>query len=178
MKGQHFTLFLLQWTLGFGLQMLCMWAGFYFAYALPFIYVYALLALPFNASSSLSMGLGLAVGLGLDIAYDMLGVHAAACVGVMFLRTYVTSFYFPMMDAYDNTRRPNPYRLGWHRYVFHMGTLLLLHHGTLFLLDAGFNGIAWTLLRIVLSTLSTLSLICLWHLIAHFFRKETNKSYE
>ena len=56
--------------------------------AFCYLYVAYLLFLPVESNPMLLMLAGLTMGVAMDVFYDSLGLHASACVFIMYVRNY------------------------------------------------------------------------------------------
>ena len=94
----------------------------------------------------------------------VLGLHAFACVLIMYLRNYWLNNLTPQ-GGYDSNDVPSLALNGLQWFMVYATPLVLLHHGALFFAEAGGFGMFWfTLWKIITSTLFTLLVI----LIAQF----------
>ncbi|MGW8122499.1 rod shape-determining protein MreD [Roseivirga echinicomitans] len=100
-----------------------------------FLYLMFLLILPLETGFATAMILGLLAGLTVDLFYNTLGIHAFACVLVMFLRPYWMKFNKPR-SGYEINDLPmiSNYGLGW--FVIYAFPLIFIHALTVFLIEA------------------------------------------
>ena len=138
--------------------------------AFCFLYISFLILLPTQTNSILAMFLGFFMGLSVDIFVGTLGIHAAACVFVMFFRPMLLNFIKPFA-GYDQQQGQvtiNSFGLQW--FASYAFLFILFHH--LFLLFVEAN--SWilffdTLLKAVASTVLTfITLILVQYL---FYKK-------
>lgn len=101
-----------------------------------FLYVMFLLFLPQEIGFASAMVIGLVSGLMVDLFYNTLGIHAFACVLIMFLRPYWMKFNKPR-SGYEINDLPmiSNYGLGW--FVTYALPLIFIHALTVFLIESG-----------------------------------------
>lgn len=132
--------------------------------AFCFLYVAYLLVLPVETNPLALMGIGFIMGFAVDMFYDSLGLHAFACVLIMYLRNYWLNNLTPQ-GGYNSNDTPSLALNGLQWFVVYATPMVLLHHGALFFMEAGGFTMFWfTLWKIITSTLFTLLVI----LIAQF----------
>ena len=123
--------------------------------AFCFIYVGFLLFLPLETNRPLLMLIGFATGFIVDIFYDSLGIHAAACVFIMFVRNIWLNLITPQ-GGYDAGMVPSIRSSGWQWFMMYLVPLVFLHHVVLFFVEAsGFQLFGFTMMKILMSTLFT-----------------------
>jgi hypothetical protein len=127
--------------------------------ALCFVYIGFLLLLPFAIENMLLLSVGFLTGLFIDIFYDTLGMHAAACVMLAFLRPLVVRLLTPRGGYEDNTVISLA-NMGITWFVPYAFLLVLVHHLVLFFAEAAkFSLFFPTLLKVIASSLFTTLLI-------------------
>ncbi|MGI6717911.1 MAG: hypothetical protein ACOX4D_01960 [Bacteroidales bacterium] len=138
-----------------------------FGYLNPFIYLIPFILLPVHINSIVIMILGFVVGLFIDFFSGVLGVHAAACVLACALRS-------PIIYAFHNKREikqnviPKIRWFGTSQNIFYVLFFVLIHHTTMFFLEAfTFKYFFRTLLLIVSNTVLTSLLIILYQYLFH-----------
>lgn len=132
--------------------------------AFCFLYVVYLLLLPVESNPLTLMGIGFIMGLAVDMFYDSIGLHAFACVLIMYLRSYWLNNLTPQ-GGYDNNSTPSLASNGVQWFMVYATPLVFIHHTALFFTEAGGFSMFWfTLWKIITSTLFTLVVI----LIAQF----------
>jgi rod shape-determining protein MreD len=120
-----------------------------------FLYVAYLFFLPVDANNLILMLIGFAMGFAIDIFYDSLGLHAFACVFVMYVRNYYLSVITPQ-GGYDSSATPSIASNGIQWFLVYTMPLVFIHHAVLFYLEAGGFDMFWfTLLKVISSTLFT-----------------------
>ena len=137
------------------LQVLLLRNFFLFDSAFCLAYIGFLLLLPIETSVLWLLLLGFTLGLSVDIFYDSLGIHASACVFIMFVRNYWINLLTPQ-GGYDLGAVPSLALDGWQWFVSYALPLVFLHHLVLFYVEAGgFHLYAFTLMKVLASTLFT-----------------------
>ncbi len=136
-------------------------------YAFCFVYVAFLLLLPFETSLVLLLLLGFLTGLATDIFYDTLGLHAAACVLLTFLRPSVLRLITPRSEL-DAGMKMSLRSMGTSRFLLYTVTLVFVHHAFLFYVEAAsWSLVLLALVKTVCSTLFTMTVI----VIIQYFKK-------
>lgn len=129
--------------------------------AFCFLYIAALLTLRVESNSLLLMVMGFVLGFLVDIFYDSLGLHAMACVFIMYVRNYWLARLTPQ-GGYDSNSVPGISVFGVQWFVTYALPLIFLHHTLLFFTEAGGFDYFWhTLTKIFASTLFTLVAVLL-----------------
>jgi hypothetical protein len=132
--------------------------------AFCFLYVAYLLVLPVETNPLILMAIGFVMGFAVDMFYESLGLHAFACVLMMYLRNYWLGNITPQ-GGYNSNDSPSLALNGLQWFLVYAGPLVLVHHTALFFAEVGGFSMFWfTLWKIVTSTLFTLLVI----LIAQF----------
>jgi rod shape-determining protein MreD len=128
-------------------------------YLNPFLYVLFILMLPFQTPKWLILVLAFVIGISIDMFSNTGGLHAAASVFMAFLRQPVLKLISPR-DGYDAGQRPTIQQFGPGWFFSYAGILVLLHHLFLFYMETfHITEFFSTFLRVILSSLFTLSLI-------------------
>jgi len=132
--------------------------------AFCFLYVAYLLLLPVETNPLALMGIGFLMGFAVDMFYESIGLHAFACVFVMYVRNYWLSSITPQ-GGYDSNVTPSMALGGFQWFVVYALPLVFIHHLMLFYMEAGGFGMFWfTLWKTIVSTFFTTLVI----LIAQF----------
>lgn len=120
-----------------------------------FLYVLYLLLLPVEANPLTLMAIGFIMGFIVDMFYESLGLHAFACVTMMYVRNYWLNSITPQ-GGYDSSAVPSLALSGVQWFLVYTMPLIFLHHTLLFFIEAGGVGMFWfTLWKVVTSTLFT-----------------------
>jgi hypothetical protein len=132
--------------------------------AFCFLYVLYLLLLPVETNPLLLMGIGFAMGFVVDLFYESIGLHAFACVMLMYVRNYWLNQITPQ-GGYDSGSVPSMALSTVQWFVIYIAPMIFLHHALLFFIEAGGFGMFWfTLWKVITSTFFTTLVI----LIAQF----------
>lgn len=127
--------------------------------AFCFLYISFILLLPIDMNRLILLGVGFGMGLMVDIFYESLGMHAFACVLIMFMRNYYLNMLTPQ-GGYDSNVRPTLATNGLQWFLVYVTPLVFLHHVVLFFLEAGGFTIFWlTLWKAFASTIFTTFMI-------------------
>ena len=100
----------------------------------PYIYVMCLLMMPITLPRSVDMLIGAAAGIAMDVFCNSLGIHAAACILVMFIRPHLLGAV--VNDKERLNEQISLHALGTEAFVKYAVILVLLHHLTVFTLGA------------------------------------------
>ena len=129
-----------------------------FHVAFPFIYVGFIILLPVNINRLFTLIAAFFYGFIIDLFYNTLGINAAACVLVAFVRMYVLNFITD--SSTDDVQEPNLQNLGFKKFSFFCISLLFVHHLVLFYSEAfSFNIFFNTLFKVLMSALFSYFLI-------------------
>ena len=102
---------------------------------------------------------GFAVGITIDMFYDTVGMHAAACVFMAYVRPGVLKLFSPR-DGYEFGTQPTVQYLGVPWFLSYSGILVFLHHVVLFYLEIfRFSEFFSTFFRVIISAIFTVLLI-------------------
>lgn len=136
-----------------------------------YLYIGFLLLLPIETGVILGMLLGFGTGLLVDIFYNTFGIHAAACVFIMYIRRYWLEATTPR-GGYDIGIIPSPHVLGLRWFLTYSFPLTMIHHALIFFIEMGsFNLFYFTLIKVIASTAFTLLMIIVVQYILHSSRK-------
>ncbi len=125
----------------------------------PFVYIMFIMMLPVRIPKSLLLIIAFLTGLVVDMFSNTMGMHAAACVFMAYTRPAVLRFMAPR-DGYEAESSPSIRQLGFTWFLVYAATLTLIHHLMLFYIEVfRFSEFFSTLLRVVLSTLATVTTI-------------------
>lgn len=139
--------------------------GIYFN---PFLFIGAILMLPFGLDKSLVLLTAFAAGLIIDMFYNTMGMNAAACTFMAFCRPWVLRIYSPTGD-YNADASATIGSMGLRWMISYASTLIFFHHIVLFYLEMlSFHGFFTTLLKVILSGVTTLVLLLITQSL--FFR--------
>ena len=145
------TLFLLYLSL----QILIVRNLVLFDYGFCFLYVACILLMPAEINQTALLLLAFLTGVIVDTFYNTLGIHAAATVLMAYLRPLVVRVQ--MSQRIQEGRVIFSFReLGFASFFRYVFVLVLIHHTTLFFIEAGsFSLLLPTLARTLFSALFT-----------------------
>jgi rod shape-determining protein MreD len=130
----------------------------FLGYISPFPYLLFIILYPVNGNKSGLLIASFLLGLTMDMFSNSGGIHATACLMLAFFRPYIFKFSFGLSYEYQTIRLNDS--LTPERFSFILISVLI-HHLTLFLLEAfQFSFFLDILLRTLLSTAFTI-LICI-----------------
>ena len=120
-----------------------------------YLYVAYLLFLPVESNNLMLMVTGFVMGLAVDMFYDSVGLHAFACVFIMYVRNYYLSAITPQ-GGYDSSATPSIATNGMQWFLVYTIPLVFLHHALAFFVEAGGFDMFWyTLWKVIASTIFT-----------------------
>jgi rod shape-determining protein MreD len=115
------------------------------------VYPLFILLLPFETPQWLLMILGFATGLTVDLFSASLGMHAAACLLIGYIRPFLISVITPKGAEFEVEPNINLQGVTW--FLIYCGLAVLIHHTVYFLIESWtISNLLISLLRIVLST--------------------------
>jgi rod shape-determining protein MreD len=130
----------------------------FIGYINPYLYLLFILSLPVQTPRWFSLLLAFIIGLTIDAFTNTMGMHAFASVMVAFSRNGIIKLFTAIEEG--NNPTPNFHTFGVSAYVKYVVAMVLLHHSTLFLLEAFSFYHFWILLaKIILSSLISILLI-------------------
>lgn len=131
----------------------------------PYLFIVIILLLPLNMNRAALLLASFVVGLTIDAYSNMLGMHAAACTFLGFVRPYVLRFTQPR-NGYEDIVEPNDNQLNLSWFLLYTVVCVSLHHLVYFFIEAGsFNMPLLTLTRIIANIAISTLLIALYRLI-------------
>lgn len=104
-------------------------------YIVPYIYYLFILWMPFSISRFSLLIIGFITGLTLDYFTMQIGVHAAACTLIAYIRPFVIQVLAPKDSSEFNYREPSPRAMGWTPYLVYALILTIFHHFYMMLLQ-------------------------------------------
>jgi rod shape-determining protein MreD len=130
-------------------------------YINPYVYIMFILLLPVEIPSWLLLLLSFGTGLIIDFFSGSPGMHTSATVLAGFVRPYVLRVVSPR-DGYEPGSDPSMLTYGFRWFLSYTFLIVLIHHTALFYLEVfRFADFFRTLLRVLLSTLFSLTFILL-----------------
>lgn len=159
MNNQHIPGLIISFVLYLLLQVTVVRNMVLFDVAFCYVYVAFLLLLPFEINPVHLMIIGFISGLLIDIFYDTLGLHAAGCVLIAFLRPYWTKTVRPR-GGYEVGMKPTIKVMGLIWFLTFSLPLIFLHHSVLFFVEAGgLHLFGFTIVKVISSTILTFLVI-------------------
>ena len=135
------------------------------------LYMLFVLLLPFNLPRPALMLLALLMGLSMDMFMNTMGVHAAACVFIAYLRPFIINILSPQGGFETTQKTPSMTSMGVSQFLTFAAILVFLHNLVFFSLEVfGFGNFFYLLLKILLSSAASVFLIVLYELL--FFSKK------
>ena len=157
-----------------GIQVLWVKPFVFYDLAFCFIYFAAVITLPLALPTPMLLLLSFFIGISVDLFYDTVGIHAAACVAVMYARYNIVSMLTPL-GGYDSNQEVSIHDMGFRWFIVYLLILTFFHHFIVFMLEANtFSFFYWTLLKIFMSTIFTVFMITAFLYL--FFTPSTKKS--
>jgi rod shape-determining protein MreD len=136
-------------------------------YVNPYVYVMFLLLLPVEIPAWLLLLISFGTGIIIDIFSGTPGMHTSATLLAGFVRPYILRLISPR-DGYEPGVNPSMLVYGFRWFLLYAGMIVLIHHTTLFYLEVfRFTDFIRTMLRVLLSSIFTISFI----LLLEFIRK-------
>jgi rod shape-determining protein MreD len=121
----------------------------------PYFYVIFIILLPFETPGWLLLTTSFLLGISVDIFSHTLGMHAAACTFMAFIRPTILKSFAPR-DGYEAGTMPRLSIFGLEWFAKYALILIFLHHLVLFYTEMfRFSDFFYTLLRAILSTIFT-----------------------
>jgi hypothetical protein len=111
--------------------------------------------------------LGFILGISVDFFSSTLAINAFATTFIAFLRPYILTFFSPH-DGYEANTEPTIafYDISW--WIRYSLVMIFFHHFILFYLEAfNFNNLFYTLIKVILSSVLSFSIILLIQLFFH-----------
>ena len=124
----------------------------------PYIYILFILSLPVKFPRWITLILGFVLGLIIDVFSNTIGTHAFATVLIAFFRTGIIKLFIAIEEGSNPI--PSFHSFGVGAYIKYVVFMVMLHHTSLFLLEAFSFQLNWmTLIRILLSSFVSILLI-------------------
>jgi len=142
----------------------------YYNLSIPYLYILFILLLPFGIPNGFLFILAFITGITIDVFYDTLGLHAAACSVLAYVRIAFINLTV-QRDGFDNEPEPSLGIMGFRWFVFYAIILTFFHHLILFSIETfKFSEFGFTLIRVLFSTFFTVILMLITEFA--FFRKK------
>lgn len=142
-------------------------------YVVPFIYVLFIIMLPFNIQKMLLLLIAFICGLTVDIFYSTIGMHAAACVFIAYIRPGILKLISPR-DGYDSNSEPTMQYMGTTWFLTYSLFIVLAHNFILFYIEVfRWSDFFSTFLRVLLSSIATMILIIVTQFL--FYKRKADR---
>lgn len=139
----------------------------------PIVYPVFILLLPIEMPSSAVIVLAFFLGLSIDIFSNTAGLNAAATVGMAFLRPTVLQVLMSP-SGYEGVDEPRLSVMGFRWYLFYVSFLFFIHHIIYFFLETlSANTLGFMFLKLVVSTIVSISIVILGSYLFYSTRKRT-----
>jgi hypothetical protein len=146
-------------------------------FIVPYIYFLYILWLPFNLGRFPLLIIAFLFGLSLDYFTGTMGLHAAACSLIAYIRPFLLTLLIPKESTEQSYVEPSLSSMGWAPYSLYISLLTFIHHFYLVLLEwLQFGDFVYFLGKITATTGISLLLIFITEML--FNRKarfRTNK---
>jgi rod shape-determining protein MreD len=132
------------------------------SFVAPSIYVFFLLTLPINTSRINLLLWAFAIGIVVDGLSGTLGINAAACVLVAYLRPPILRLFYVREDRNKNVQ-PSTHTFGGLNFFYYTLLFTFIFHLALFFLEVfTFYEVYLTIIRAMLSSLAaTIAMMCI-----------------
>lgn len=142
------------------IQVLVLNNTLFMGYVNPYIYILFLLLLPFDTPRWLNLVLAFCLGISVDAFQNTMGLHTFSCVLMAYFRQPILHFLLPQLK---NKKQSNLefslQEFGLQRALIYTGTLVFIHHFSLFILEAFQLELIRILIRTLLSSIISITLI-------------------
>jgi len=130
----------------------------FLGYINPYLYILIILSLPVQMPRWFLLILAFFLGLTIDVFSNTLGMHAFATVLVAYFRDGIIKLFTNIEEG--NNPTPSFHTFGVSAYIKYVVIMVIIHHATLFTLEAFSFFQFWILLpKIILSSMVTILLI-------------------
>ncbi len=149
-----------------GLQIILFRSLVLFNVAFCFIYLGAIFALPKEISPVYLIIISFFAGLVVDAFYNTMGMHAAACTLIGFLRPYVLLLITPQR-GYDEKSDFSIKTMGFIWFLTYISILVFIHLFFIFYLELGsFSMFFTTLLKVISSFVFTIFVLIIFQYLS------------
>ena len=130
----------------------------FLGYINPYLYILFILTLPVQLPRWFLLILAFILGLTIDAFSNTIGMHAFATVFVAFFREGIIKLFTNIEEG--NNPTPSFHTFGVSAYIKYVVLMVIIHHTTLFILEAFSFSNFWIMLtKIILSSLVSITLI-------------------
>ncbi len=132
----------------------------FIGYINPYIYILFILLLPFDIQRWLILILAFCLGISVDAFQNTMGLHAFSCVLIAYCREPVLHFLLPQLkNKKQSYLEFSLQEFGLQRALIYTGTLVIIHHFCLFILEAFQMELIRVFLRSLGSSIVTITLL-------------------
>lgn len=126
----------------------------------PYIYILFVILLPINSPKYVLLISAFLLGLSVDVFSNTLGIHAFATVFIAYVRPLVIGLITNREEDMSDYPGLNQNGVAW--FLYYITLMVVIHHSVLFFVEVfTFTNFMGTLLRIVLSSVSSIFVIVL-----------------
>lgn len=104
-------------------------------FIVPYLYFLFILWLPVSISRIALLLVAFLFGLSLDYFTGTLGLHAAPCVAIAFLRPFLLKLLLAQETAEAGYMEPGHNSMGWAPFITYAALLTIVHHSYLVLIE-------------------------------------------
>jgi hypothetical protein len=104
-------------------------------FIVPYLYFLFILWLPFNLARLPLLIIAFVFGLTLDYFTGTMGLHAAACVLIAYVKPFLLNLLIPQETTEQSYLEPSISSMGWAPYSLYVVLLTFIHHFYLVLLE-------------------------------------------
>ncbi len=143
---------------------------YFLGYINPMLYVWFIIMLPFSTPKWLVLVASFLMGVCVDVLGNDVGVHAAVCVLIAFIRPALLNVSSNNIDK-TSLAQPSVATMGFKNFLLFIVLTVAVHHLLYFVVEIfSFGEILQILLRTLLSSVVTIALILLFDML--FFKKK------
>ncbi|MFP5041767.1 rod shape-determining protein MreD [Parasediminibacterium sp. JCM 36343] len=144
-------------------------------FIVPYLYFLFILWLPFTINRVLLLAIAFAFGLSLDYFTGTLGLHAAPCVLIAYLRPFILNFIIRQESNELSYTDPSIKSMGFTLYALYVALLTFIHHLYLVVIEwLQFGDVLYLLGKVMGTTAISLLLIGITEML--LYRKGTFKT--
>ena len=141
-------------------------------YVTPYLYFLFLIWLPFYMSRGLLLVLGFITGFALDMFTKTPGLHASACLMLVYVRPLLVNILVPRETKELNIGSPSIRTMGFSAYAIYVVLLTLVHHIWLVMLEwMYFGDILFFFAKVLFTTLISVLLITITEMLFRPIKK-------
>ncbi len=104
-------------------------------FIVPYLYFLFIIWLPFNLGRFPLLLIAFLFGLSLDYFTGTMGLHAAACVLIAYVKPFLLNLLIPQETTEQSYVEPSISSMGWAPYSLYVVLLTFIHHFYLVLLE-------------------------------------------